>query len=226
MKFADLKSIHQKFFLNTRSGERSLSDWWARERLGLLKRQGYLSAKRISFSGTSYFLATDLAHSALLNMRSGRSFVRPLVEIDIRTFEHDRRIVEARLVLERLGRATNWVSERRLKSELALTVGLSRAYQPDAIYQNKLGEMMAFELELSAKTKDRYADKIRKYVDVIRQAEVSTKGFRGVLFVVCQDHVFNILSELTRRYEGKFKIEKFNELVGSNDPASLRTEVG
>jgi hypothetical protein len=101
-------------------------------------------------------------------MRSFRTFVRPLTEIDVRTFEHDRRIVEARLALERLGRAVNWAPERRLKSELALNMGLPRQYQPDAIYWNKLQEPMAFELEVSVKGKDRYADKIRKYVDVIR----------------------------------------------------------
>jgi hypothetical protein len=168
MKFADLNSLHQKFFSTLQSGERSKSDWWARERLGLLKRHGFLISKRATFTGVGYYLATDLAHTALSNMRSFRTFVRPLTEIDVRTFEHDRRIVEARLALERLGRAVNWAPERRLKSELALNMGLPRQYQPDAIYWNKLQEPMAFELEVSVKGKDRYADKIRKYVDVIR----------------------------------------------------------
>ena len=213
MKFSDLKSIHQKFFFHLQSGNRSKSDWWARERLGILKRHGYLNSKRISFSGSSYYLATDLAHMALSSLRPSRSFVRPLAEIDVRTFEHDRRVIEARLVLESLGRANNWCSERRLKSESSLTSGLPRMYQPDAIYQNKLGELMAFELELSVKTKDRYEDKIRKYVDVIRKAETGSPGFLGVLFVVCSYHSFNILNELTRRFEGKFKIEKYNELI-------------
>ena len=225
MKFADLSSIHEKFFLNLRSGKRSVSDWWARERLKLLKQHGFLTAKRISFVGNSYFLATELAHIALTNMRYERSYVRPIRNIDVRSFDHDAKVIEARLALERLGRVTNWVSERRLKSEMTVASGFPRAYQPDAIYQNKHGEPMAFELELAPKTKGRYAEKIRKYVDVIRQAELGSQGFRGVLFVVCDDRVFNTLNDLTRRHDGKFKVEKFNELVaGRGVPAPGATE--
>lgn len=227
MKFADLGAIHQKFFFNLRSGERSKSTWWARERLALLKQHGFLKSKRFTFSGKTYFLATELAHIALKNMRSHRGFVRPLEEIDVRTFDHDLRVIEACLALERLGRATHWVSERQLKSDLALVSGLSRQYQPDAIYQNKHGEPMAFELEVTTKKKDRYADKIRKYVDLIRQAEHGTHGFQGVLFIVCNDHVFGILNDLTRRHEGIFRIEKFAQLVAAGaSETRLKKEVG
>ena len=226
MKFADLNTIHQKFFSHLQSGKISVSSWWARERLALLRQHGFLRTVRFTFSGKTYFLATELAHVALTNMRIERSFVRPVQGIDVRTFEHDLRVIEARLALERLGRAANWVPERRLKSDLALASGLSRQYQPDAIYQNKHGEMMAFELEISPKKKERYAEKLRKYLDVIRQAETQGgPGFRGALFVVCHDHVFNILSELTRRHEGKFRIERFDELVGGA-PAAEKQEVG
>ncbi len=217
MKFADLSQLHQKFFSNLQSGERSKSDWWARERLGLLKQHGFLKTKRFTFSGKTYFLANELAHIALKNMRPLRGYVRALEEIDVRTFDHDLRVIDVRLALEQLGRATNWVSERQLKSDLALVSGLSRPYQPDAIYRNKFGESMAFELEVTAKKKDRYADKIRKYVEVIREAELRSKGFKGVLFVVCNDHIFGVLNDLTRRHDGKFKIEKFSDLVAERE---------
>lgn len=225
MKFADLNSIHQKFFFRLLSGEKSRSAWWARERLGLLKRHGFLATKRISFSGTSYFLATELAHTALSNLRPERTYVHPLIEIDVRTFEHDRRIIQARLALENAGRATNWQAERRLKSESTLTAGLPRVYQPDALYWNKLGEAVAFELELSSKTKDRYEDKIRKYLDIIRQGEGHEAALKGVLFVACHEPVFKLLSELTRRHGGKFRIERFNELVGQKGVAGVRKEM-
>ncbi len=221
MKFADLQVLHRKFFAVTRFGGRSKSDWWARERLRLLKQHGFLHSKRLSFSGKGYYLATDLAHTALTNMRSARSFVKPLSEIDLRTFEHDRLIIAARLALETAGRAVNWASERRLKSESALIAGLSRMYQPDAIYWNKHGEPMAFELEISVKAKDRYESKIRKYLEVIREAS----GFRGALFVVQSPSVFSLLTELTRRHEGKFRIEKLSDLVGGIG-ADVKKEVG
>lgn len=157
-------------------------------------------------------MATRLAHLALSNMREGRSFVQPLTEIDIRTFEHDRLILEARITLEKNGRATNWYSERRLKSEHSITMGLARRFQPDAVYLNKLNEPIAFELEIAPKTKERYEEKIRKYLEIIR----SRKGFCAVLFVTKNDAVFNVLSELTRRYQGEFKIEKLGDLLDSN----------
>lgn len=213
MKFANLEQLHQKFFSKTQSGERSKSDWWARERLSLLKRHEFLSSKRVSFCGEGYYLATELAHIALSNMRSERSFVRPLEGIDIRTFDHDRLVIDARLALEALGRAYKWRSERSLKHDSAVTSGLARMYQPDAIYWNKHGDPMAFELEITLKAQARYETKIRRYVDVMRQAEGASEGFRGVLFVTTNQSVFDMLSRLTKRHEWKFKIEKLEHLL-------------
>ncbi len=217
MKFADLATLHQKFFSNLKSGEPSKSYWWARERLALLKQHGFLETKRVAFTGVSFYLATEFAHRALASRLHERNFVQPITEIDIRTFEHDLRVLAARVALERLGRAARWVSERQLKADRTLTAGLERAYMPDGIYWNKRNEMMAFELELASKTQDRYADKISKYVDVIRQNETSRSGFMGVLFVVVHEPVFQRLSELTNRYEGRFRVEKYNELITTSN---------
>ena len=131
--------------------------------MSLLKRHGFLTTKRVSFSGGSYYLATDLAQRALANKFLDRNFARPNPEIDVRSFEHDLRVIKARLALENLGRASKWISERRLKSESAQSSGLERAYQPDAIYWNKRGEIMAFELELAAKTKIRYPEYFMRF---------------------------------------------------------------
>ncbi len=244
MKFASLKSIYVKFFHITQAGTQSRSDWWARERLSHLKRHGYLNVSKVSFSGSSFYLATDLAHTALTNLTTavsshmtdgsrpindfakGRSFVRPIERIDIRTFEHDRLVMEARLALEGEGRATDWLSERRLKSETSLAFGLAREFQPDAIYRNRLGESVAFELEIAVKSRDRYQDKIRKYVEVMRENESQVhgehhsrkrdQGLRGVLFVTVHESVFKILTELTEKYGGKFRIERLEELLMKN----------
>ena len=193
--------------------------------MSLLKRHGYLKSARVSFSGTSYYLATDLAHTALITLAnsSGRSFVRPLHAVDIRTFEHDRLVMEARLALESEGRARDWLSERRLKSEAALSFGLAREFQPDAIYRNKFSESVAFELEISVKSRERYQDKIRKYVEVMREHEGLDKGLKGVLFVTVHENVFKTLTELTERYGGKFRIERLEALLTKSRVESLQT---
>ena len=215
MKFASLKSIYRKFFHITPTGTPSRSDWWARERLSHLKRHGYLKSAKVSFSGTSYYLATDLAQTALMALANidGRSLVRPIETIDIRTFEHDRLVTDLRLILESQGRANDWLSERRLKSEAALSFGLAREFQPDAIYRNKFGESVAFELEMAVKSRERYQDKIRKYVEVMRENEGQDQGLKGVLFVTVHENVFKILTELTERYGGKFRIERLEALL-------------
>lgn len=228
MKFASLKSIYRKFFIVTQTGTPSRSDWWARERLSHLKRHGYLKSAKVSFSGTSYYLATDLAQMALTALAKvdGRSFVRPIETIDIRTFEHDRLVTDLRLILESENRARDWLSERRLKSEAALSFGLAREFQPDAIYRNKFGESVAFELEISVKSRERYQDKIRKYVDVMRENDGRDEGLKGVLFVTMHEGVFKILTEMTERHGGKFRIERLETLLsldGSKEAVTVET---
>lgn len=217
MKFSDLDSIYQKFFSQTKLGT-SKSNWWARERMGLLKKHGLISSVRILFSSDSYFLVTELGYKVLCQMRPSESFVRPLLEIDIRTFEHDRCVLTSRLALEKSGRALKWMSERRLKSESAFLKGLPRQYQPDAIYWNKFGEPVAFELENSEKTKSRYEKKVRKYVEIMRDFEKTDQFFKRTLFVVRKNSVNKQLTEMTSRYQGLFLVTSFEELVGSKEP--------
>ena len=77
MRFSDLESLYQRFFLITKEGEKSQSDWWARERIGLLRRHGFLISQRLTFTGLSYYLATEKAHIALENLYDSHgSFVR------------------------------------------------------------------------------------------------------------------------------------------------------
>ena len=152
MRFSDLESLYQRFFLITKEGEKSQSDWWVRERIGLLRRHGFLISQRLTFTGLSYYLATEKAHIALENLYDSHgSFVRYLKQINLSNFKHDRRVLKSRVVLENVGCATNWRSERVLKSQKTLHFGLARKYQPDAIYTNKLGEDVAFELNFHQK---------------------------------------------------------------------------
>ena len=82
MRFSDLESLYQRFFLITKKGEKSKFDWWARERIGLLRRHGFLISQRLTFTGLSYYLATEKALIALENLYDSHgSFVRYLKQI-------------------------------------------------------------------------------------------------------------------------------------------------
>jgi hypothetical protein len=213
MKFSDLESIYRKFFSANIDGSKSKSILWARERVNQLNRFGYLHSQRASFSGYAYFLTTKLGQLTLKNFYPDQDFVRPTKTIDIRFFEHDRFVLKSRVYLEAQAGVTSWRPEKCLKLECIAKSGLGREYQPDAIFTNSRGERVAFELEHIRKSKEKYQDKIQKYVDVIRRPENSHFVFEKVLFVSVSKPVMRTLKEFTEVYQDYFQVVSFDELL-------------
>lgn len=208
-KFSGIEALYLKFFKT----EGSQSTRYAAERVQLLRRHGFLRAERAYTRPELFYLITPLAHSVLQSQRPGRRLFEPVDGIDHRTFEHDWRVTLCRAYRERSGVATAWISERRIKAEWAIHAGhLTREYCPDGIYTNRRGERVAFELELAPKTRERYARKISRFLDVMRD---SSGPFRRTLFVACDPWVRTTIQALTTPYPDEFKVLGYEEVVST-----------
>ncbi len=210
-KFAGTDALYIRFF----QGEGSKSPRYAVERLQLLSKCGFLRPKRVYTEPKSYYLATDLAQTTLQSLRPDRTISEPPTEIDFRTFEHDKRVTMCRASREKKGEVKEWLSERRLKQEWTAANGyrLSREYMPDAIYTNGAGGRVAFELELSPKTRERHVKKVSRFLEVMRHMD---GAFSRTLFVACSKPVYEMLLSVTRPYK-EFKVTRFEEIVLENE---------
>lgn len=131
---------------------------------------------------------------------------KPSGGFDQRTFLHDRGVLRARLHLESLRLVNLWLSDRKLKSSTGLAGGLQVQYIPDAIYVTPAGVRVAFELEIAVKAKNRYQDKIKKYVQLMRSTNMQHKVFDRVQFVCAKDTVAKFLIKETRIYGELFEV--------------------
>ena len=206
-KFAGIDALYQRFF----TSDSSKSTRYAAERIQLLRRHGFLRAENVYTQPKLFYVASPLAKDVLQSLRPGRRQLDPIESIDARTFEHDSRVTLCRAHREGADIAREWVSERRLKAEWAGALGkLAREYCPDGVYTNRRGEKVAFELELSPKTRERHAKKISRFLDVMRD---SGGAFQRTLFVACDPGVKATLEGLTKPYPEQFKVLSFEQVV-------------
>lgn len=213
MKFVDLESVYRKFFRMTRAGSATESRWLARKRISTLKTKGFLTASRFFSDSSSVYTATYKGYLSVRNSRPAAETVKHNTSVDIRTFDHDRKVLWARLALAESGEVVAWWSERKLKSDATLTGGLPKQHQPDAIYLTPGGERVAFELEIAQKARHRYQDKVRRYVQLMRAAKVDARPFSRVQFWCESKTVQGILEAETRIYGSLFEVRPLTALL-------------
>ncbi len=172
-----------------------------------------MKAHKIESDKITYYTATFKAYYALSTVHPERAITKPIGGFDQRTFSHDKMVCKCRLDLEDVLKVSSWLSDRKLKSSSELSGGLSSVHVPDAIYTLPSGQRVAFELEISRKSKARYLDKIRKYVSVLRSQDSTKKKFDVVQFVCTQDPVFEFICQNTKIYGSLFKVQTMKELI-------------
>jgi hypothetical protein len=88
----------------------------------------------------------------------GQERLGTLSEVDYRYYEHDRRVTDVRIVLEKLGLVEAWQSERQLKK-----IYRQSARVPDAVFKLKNGQRVALEVEIANKGPSRYQTIFEEY---------------------------------------------------------------
>lgn len=218
MKFASLDEVCEKFFKGSPADQNVVGYWYAKKRLAQLEQAGFLkSTKQHSESRRLYFVKLK-AYQVLKNLYPEKNLPRPTESIDGRTVAHDYLLLRLRLELEKRHQAFSWISDRSLKMQTGILSQLSETYSPDGIYKPIDGPSVAFELEISLKAKSRYQDKIKRYVQWIREHRNDPTAFKKVHYVTTNESVKKHLDNFTAMYPDLFKIEMvtayFTESVG------------
>lgn len=211
MKFLTIEDIHSKFFKYTKQGDQSFCLRWARERVAnLVKSEFLLAVKNICHK--TLYVVTQKGYFYARNSRTDRYFARPLPSIDGRTYTHDQKIIQIRLYLEEVGLVSNWISERKLSELEEFRKILPTEFRPDAIYITPDGKKIAFELEIARKSKERYQQKIKKYIQLITEY-ANAPVFEQVHYVCEKESVRDLIFDQTALFQSYFKFTLLNEII-------------
>lgn len=206
MKFGTKEELHSRFFKRLQSGETSESLAYVKERIALLKKNGFLISVKHPFDWKAVFLPTSKAYRWVLERFPGNDVPAPVGRLEIATFEHDAALLKIRMELEGRGEVRSWTSDRQLRSLPQVIDRFSGHYVPDAVVETLAGGRIALELEIAQKGKEKYREKIRRYVSVFRTGQIDLP-FEKVVFICLKVSVVKILKHETRLYEEYFRVE-------------------
>jgi hypothetical protein len=173
-KFASLEQLYFRHF-DVRS---SPSDPMpkglhvTRQRLQILKRAGLISTERVFSESRSLYLMTPFGFQTFQSKRPSEAYAKPMATVDFRNFEHDTKVNDCRIALERTGKVMKWISERRVRiegfeSQFSFSE-LPETIVPDGVLVSSKGERIAFEIEASPREKRRFVQKREAYESVMR----------------------------------------------------------
>lgn len=212
MKFSTIEDIHSKFFKFTQQGSQSSCLPWARERIANLVKSDFLKPIRDVCRKTLY-IVTQKGYLFLRNSRTDISFSRPLLSVDGRTYDHDQRVIHLRSAMETQGLATNWISERQLSEIDEVKKYLPTEFRPDAIYIDSNGKKVAFELEITRKSKERYQQKIKRYIQVMTENKDALPVFESVHYVCEKQKVLELIQSEVALYLPLFRFSLESEII-------------
>lgn len=211
MKFATKELIHARFFKKLLSGSESQSLEYARERIALLKKNGLIISAKHPFDWRAVLLPTLKAHRWISSRFPDRDVPSPMGRLEIATFEHDSALLSIRVALEGSRKVKTWISDRQLRSLPGIVNRFSSHNVPDALIESSEGSWIALELEIAQKSKEKYHEKIRKYVSVLRDKQLNIE-FQKVVFICPKESVAKVLRRETRLYEEYFEVHKVDLL--------------
>lgn len=211
MKFVSITEVYEKFFATLRNNEPAKNDLWAQKRLSELEKFDLLKKTKSFAESKSYYQATKKGRRLLGERYPDRLFANYYSGFDLNTFHHDKMVLSSRMYLEKNGVAINWQSDRNLRQEPAITKSGLRPYVPDGIYETATGRKVALEVEIAQKGKNKYQEKIQKFIEHLRQPVKEERLFNVVHFVCEKQRVFEIISEETAIYGNSFFVTRSEE---------------
>lgn len=193
-KFLSINQLAERFFYP--KPDTKHKNQAAYRRVLILQKFGLLRIVPLPIHGP--VIQVTPAGARELDIR-GISHLPPATSVDLRTFEHDRRVTDVRILFDKMRLAAAWQSDRYLKSIFPHRV-------PDAIFVLSNGQKVALELEIARKAKDRYKNILKDYLG-------KSFGSIDLLFYVCHtDAQIHYLSQLTREYRWTY-FTRYDELT-------------
>ncbi len=208
MKFADVESLNQVFF-----DAKSQDMFAARKRIQKLEAVGFLrSVSLLSGTAKKFYLTTPKGHRELGKVSTSESIPNPVSKLSVVTFEHDLGVLKSRMELQKQGRASNWRSEKLLKSQAEAATGrLQRDFMPDGIFTSKHGKVCAFEYENKPKSENQLREKVFRLNALMTEKD---PVFEACLFIASTDNLKNKIKKMTDLIPNKFVVQSRDELFG------------
>ncbi len=226
-KFASLEQIYFRFF----DVREKVSDpmpkglFVTRQRLQILKRHGFLKSEKVYSESKSLYLVTSLAVSVIRAKRPHLADLKVIGQIDFRNYEHDTKVNDCRVAIERTGKIIRWLPERKLRAQ-----GFESDFSwdelpselvPDGIFITSKGERVAFEIETTPRKKSRYEEKLLG----LRSVMIGAKPLiHRVIWVGFTDRVYHDLKEVAGSTDG-FLVESYSHFLSKLWPRGMAEKV-
>ncbi len=145
--------------------------------------------------------------------------------VDFRNYEHDTKVNDCRIAIERTGRVMRWIPDRQIRME-----GFKSKYSwsrlpkevvPDGIFISKEGKRIAFEIETSSRAKERYKDKCRSYQGVMFGDDPL---FSRVIWVGLTDRIQATLKDVVQNRE-RFSVESYSHFLSKLWPTGVAEKI-
>lgn len=227
-KFASLEQLYFRFF----DARLKVTDplpsnlFVTRQRLQILRRAGLVSTERVYSEAKSLYLLTPQGFQVFQSKRPQDAYAPAMRSIDFRNYEHDTKVNDCRIAIERTGKMMKWLPERRIRMK-----GFESQYSyqelpedivPDGIFISSKGERIAFEIEVSPRKKSRYEDKKVSFKSVMRG---ESPLIHRVFWVGVTERVVADLREVVGRDEG-FLVESYGHFLAKLWPKGVPEKVG
>lgn len=226
-KFASLEQIYFRFF----DCRKSISDplprglFVTRQRLQILKRNGFLKSEKVFSESKSLYLVTNKAVQILRSRRSHLADLKVISQIDFRNYDHDTKVNDCRIAIERTGKVIRWLPERKIRAQ-----GFESEFSwhelpselvPDGIFISSKGERIAFEIETTPRKKSRYEEKRDGFLSVMGSHKPL---IHRVFWVGFTDRIYTDLKSVAGKSEG-FVIESYSHFLSKLWPRGLAEKV-
>jgi hypothetical protein len=214
-KFGSLEQLYFRFF----DGRNKVSEplppglHVTRQRLALLRRAGLIATARVYSEAKSLYLLTSLGYQIFAGKRPLDAFALPAKTVDFRNYEHDTRVNDCRIAIERTGKVMKWICERRIRmkgfeSQFSWSK-LPKDIVPDGIFISSKGERIAFEIETSPRARRRYQDKFDELLSVMHGPDPL---IHRVFWVGSLDRIVSDLRETVGHQKG-FVVESYGHFL-------------
>ena len=227
-KFASLEQIYFRFF----DARKAVTDPMpsglhvTRQRLQLLRQAGFISTQRVYSEPRSLYLLTSLGDHVFRSQRPEAAFLSsPPKAVDFRNYEHDTKVNDCRIAIERTGKIIRWLPEKRLRSQGFESEfswdDLPKELVPDGIFIPSQGARVAFEIEATPRKKIRYEEKRDGFLSVMHGHKPL---IHRVIWTGFSDRVYQDLKDVAGKTDG-FIIESYSHFLSKLWPRGIAEKV-
>jgi len=226
-KFASLEQIYFRYFDVRQAVTDPLPSklFVTRQRLQILKRAGLVASQKVFSESKSLYLLTPLGFQIFRGRRPHDAFTAPVREVDFRNYEHDTKVNDCRIAIEKTGKVMKWLPERRLRSQGFESEfsfhELPKELVPDGVFISSKGERIAFEIETTPRKKSRYEDKLDGFLSVMGG---KNPLIHRVFWVGFTERIYSDLKSVAGQHR-QIKVESYSHFLSKLWPKGIPERV-